>query len=284
MKERLHQAERAQLNFAAAASHELRTPLHQINAAASLLRAALENGFMTPQGSPGLGNVLPPILEGQLSTLRSPFDKPHVADKTPSPTNDNSPNDSRATEAPVEDQRPSLQRVPSEDRRDALSQLEIIETNGLALGTILENIIDTLDIGRLTTKLETSLEHPNQVQGGGSDGALPPGVDPVLVKKVQTATASFDNVLEQVMMDSIMLEERTRRARGVQGMEDVEVVLEVLPRNRGTWKMAQDPGPLIRCGRQMLSPLKEGRRSRATGRLGRPFIMLASLPRKATCT
>src|SRR5689334_22196182 len=41
LKEKLHKAERAQLNFAGAASHELRTPLHQLNAAASLLRHSL---------------------------------------------------------------------------------------------------------------------------------------------------------------------------------------------------------------------------------------------------
>src|SRR5690348_5608165 len=112
MKEKLHQAERAQLNFAAAASHELRTPLHQINAAAALLRDSLRAAM----GEPSSEENLDPSSASAATSPRS---------------------------AP-----PTLVAVSLEDQSEALAQLETIETNGLALGHILENIIDTLDIGR----------------------------------------------------------------------------------------------------------------------------------------
>ena len=158
-------------------------------------------------------------------------------------------------------ERPSLRSIPSDDKADALNQLDLIETNGIALGTILENIIDTLDIGRLTTRMETKVVpgflDPNQmkspIDGMSSLGSAASGHNGTTVTVKATVTASFDEVLEKVVMDALTFEERTRRIQAgfskgeiKSGMEDVEVVLEVLPRNRGSWKMAQDPGPLAR--------------------------------------
>nr|XP_019013177.1 uncharacterized protein I206_02675 [Kwoniella pini CBS 10737]OCF51958.1 hypothetical protein I206_02675 [Kwoniella pini CBS 10737] len=181
MKERLHRAERAQLNFAAAASHELRTPLHQINAAASLLRMALHA-----------------VLENE-------------GNETP--------------------------RVSREDRTEALSQLEIIEANGLSLGGILENIIDTLDIGKMASKIDHVQTNP--------DGTVIP---PDLLRKKESATITdFADVLENVVDDAMRVEAKSRRIATGSGLEDVEVILEVLPRNRGGWKMSSDPGPLSRA-------------------------------------
>jgi hypothetical protein len=134
--------------------------------------------------------------------------------------------------------------LPSEDRAEALAQLEIIETNGIALGTILENIIDTLDIGRLTNKLESKMVNTDSVNTTlAGEGAVAPSLE---AKTTPTPTAAFDVVLENVVMNAISLEDRSRRATGGSSMENVEVVLEVLPRSRGTWMMAQDPGPLTR--------------------------------------
>jgi signal transduction histidine kinase len=286
MKERLHQAERAQLNFAAAASHELRTPLHQINAAASLLRATLQNGFLTPKSSPSLGLSPPkqPLVESPLPLpplAQPPLDKP--SDETPKTSKDetikvvqppaSAPGGSTTSGLPLKRskdglERPSLRHLPSDDKADALAQLEIIESNGMALGTILENIIDTLDIGRLTSRLETKLvpglldparaqslqqtpiQTPGEAQTArtGGDGKKGAGAKEAEERLV---TATFDEVLEKVVMDCIALEERSRKIHGstvggAKGLEDVEVVLEVLPRGRGGWKMAQDPGPLSR--------------------------------------
>lgn len=243
MKERLHQAERAQLNFAAAASHELRTPLHQINAAASLLRALLQNGFLSPASSPSLAEKPPPVTKSQTESPRN-HEQAGQSPVTAVPIVQES-NTQQITKSPEAD-RPPLQRLPSEDRVDAMNQLEIIETNGLALGTILENIIDTLDIGRLTSKLETKLINPEQVNAPGAGVSTQlPGVL-VAVTTIKPVPTPFDELLEKVVLDAISLEERSRRARGVKVSYDVEVVLEVLPRNRGSWQMAQDPGPLVR--------------------------------------
>lgn len=191
MKGKLYHAERAQLNFAAAASHELRTPLHQINAAASLLRGSLHAAFttevinQTQPGSPGASPRLP--------------------------------------------RRQSLS-MSIEDRLDTLAQLEIIEANGLALSNILENIIDTLDIGRsIASKPEQLLQN----------ATIPP-------TDLPTRTWHLGDVLEEVVNDAIELESKTRRIAGGDGMEDVEIILEVLPRPRGRWLLASDPGPLSR--------------------------------------
>jgi signal transduction histidine kinase len=192
MKEKLHQAERAQLSFAAAASHELRTPLHQINAAASLLRHSLHAAMDQ------LGGEMP--VELASSTVRNP----------PSPV-------------PVS--------VSLEDRVEALAQLEIIEANGLALGHILENIIDTLDIGRLSARFEAEV-NPD----GGA--AVPP--------KPKGRTQDLALVIEDVVKDAVDLETKSRNVAGVKGMEDVEVIVEVLPRVRGQWLMFDDKGPLAR--------------------------------------
>lgn len=191
MKEKLHQAERAQLNFAAAASHELRTPLHQINAAASLLRHSLHAAMDQPGEE----------LSVELASTK--------ATKSPSPI-------------PVP--------VSLEDRVEALAQLEIIEANGLALGHILENIIDTLDIGRLSARFEAEAK---------PDGAsVPP--------KSKGRTQDLALVIEDVVKDAVELETKSRNVAGVKGMDDVEVILEVLPRVRGQWLMFDDKGPLAR--------------------------------------
>ncbi|WWC96361.1 hypothetical protein V866_003228 [Kwoniella sp. B9012] len=193
MKERLHRAERAQLNFAAAASHELRTPLHQINAAASLLRMALHG-------------VLDVDQEGGLNT-----------------------HDIQQGEVTL--------KVSQDDRIEALTQLEIIEANGLSLGGILENIIDTLDIGKMASKIE-------QVQTNPDGTVIPPDL---LRPRDKADITDFTEALENVVDEAMRMEAKTRKIATGSGLEDVEVILEVLPRNRGGWKMTTDPGPLSRA-------------------------------------
>ncbi|WVF69066.1 hypothetical protein IAT40_003840 [Kwoniella sp. CBS 6097] len=182
MKERLHQAERAQLNFAAAASHELRTPLHQINAAASLLRTALHG-----------------VLEG-------PVHQGGIAPK-----------------------------ISIEDRIEALSQLEIIEANGLSLGNILENIIDTLDIGKMASKIDGAAMAPN-----GSP------IQPDLLRSSNAKVTDFSEILESVVDDAMTMEAKARRISNGKGLDGLEVIVEVMPRGRGGWKMVSDSGPLAR--------------------------------------
>lgn len=63
----------------------------------------------------------------------------------------------------------------------------------------------------------------------------------------QDTVASLDEVLESVVMDNVELEERMRKVQGrSDGTNGVELVLEVLPRSRGGWRIAQDLGPLMR--------------------------------------
>ena len=290
MKERLHQAERAQLNFAAAASHELRTPLHQLTAAATLLRAALQPVLDTPRGS--IGSISPPldasrrlsvdpvIADATAATGMEAISAEHETvarklsvDRAGVSTPSSASRSTRSNSSGVAHRRPPFKSIASEDRLDALQQLDTIEMNGLALGTILENLIDTLDIGRLTSKLETKVIN-KQAAGDGTglqavgpdalgktatDGAgvsLGSGSDPAARTPTandsgssgkQDAVMNLDQVLESVLMESVTLEERMRKVQGKSGgMEGVEVVLEVLPRNRGGWGMAQDPGPLMR--------------------------------------
>jgi len=288
MKERLHQAERAQLNFAAAASHELRTPLHQLTAAATLLRAALQPVLDSPRGLVGSASptrgaspmpVDPVVAAAEnatgmeaISSEHGPMVREDSADGPSSPTS--ASRSSHSDSSGVAPRRPPFKSIASEDRLDALQQLETIEMNGLALGTILENLIDTLDIGRLTNKLETKVINkqaagdPTGLQAVGPDAlgqtgfpgaagiSIGTGSDPAARQPAaptsagagkQDAVTSLDQVLESVVMESVTLEERMRKVHGKPGgMEGVEVVLEVLPRNRGGWGMAQDPGPLMR--------------------------------------
>lgn len=183
LKERLYQAERAQLNFAAAASHELRTPLHQINAAASLLRSALDQALPS-------------------------FETPPEDPSTPS----------------------SDKSVHSE----ILAQLDIIESSGASLGSILENIIDTLDVGQINRKTE-----PKE---STTESAV------VNIDEVDDNTPIYDlaETIESVMMSTIAAEARDRRIAGDNRLDDVEIILEMVPRSRGGWKMLDQPGPLAR--------------------------------------
>ncbi|OCF75572.1 hypothetical protein I204_04429 [Kwoniella mangroviensis CBS 8886] len=193
MKERLHRAERAQLNFAAAASHELRTPLHQINAAASLLRMAL-HGVLDVDQKGGLNTH--DIQQGELTL-----------------------------------------KLSQDDRVEALTQLEIIEANGSSLGGILENIIDTLDIGKMASKIE-------QVQTNPDGTVIPPDL---LRPRDKVDITDFTGILEDVVDEAMRMEAKTRKIATGSGLEHVEVILEVLPRNRGGWKMSTDSGPLSRA-------------------------------------
>ncbi|ODN74183.1 hypothetical protein L202_07633 [Cryptococcus amylolentus CBS 6039] len=181
LKERLHKAERAQLNFASAASHELRTPLHQINAAASLLRSFVQPMFDSMRGD-------------------------------------------------------EVVHVPAEDRVEIVQQLEIIESNGLSLGNILENIIDTLDIGKMASKMDTGGTIPSLVHKDTATG-----------KEAAPRLTSLVEVLEKVVEDAIELESKSRKVSGGKGMDQVEVILEVLPRKRGGWLTTRDVGPLARA-------------------------------------
>ncbi|WVQ84282.1 hypothetical protein IAT38_006434 [Cryptococcus sp. DSM 104549] len=188
MKERLHQAERAQLNFAAAASHELRTPLHQINAAASLLRTFLSSILEQPVAEP---SSLPPPLTAK-------------------------------------------------DCSEIGSQLEIIEANGLSLGSILENIIDTLDIGKLASKLKTNV---------ADQDPLVPTVPEIPRKSAldSAEVVDFSLMLEKVVDSAMELESKARRVASGKGLDSIEVIVEVLPRNRGGWKTTSECGPLLRA-------------------------------------
>jgi signal transduction histidine kinase len=239
MKERLSQVERSQLAFATAASHELRTPLHQINAAATLLRAALSSSLNSPMVQPA--SILP-------------------VPRTKSPDTDPNPN----TLAPDNNARRAS--MNSEDRSDALSQLEIIEANGLALGNILENIIDTLDIGRMSTRAEEKMNRETDIRMMATSAAVPDiSHVPVDNEKMSPAPAPTDmtremersrstttnatdlgDVLEKVVEDCLDLENKARRVAGRASLDEVEIILEVLPRNRGGWLMEDDPGPLSR--------------------------------------
>ncbi|EAL17185.1 hypothetical protein CNBN0140 [Cryptococcus deneoformans B-3501A] len=178
LKERLLQAERAQLNFASAASHELRTPLHQINAAANILRTSLQ-----------------PVLQSS-----------YAPDETPS-------------------------QLSADDRQEVLAQLDLIDSNSLSLAGILENVIDTLDVGKMSESQGTENDHT-----------------PDIVTSRDTSRAvSLSAALEKVVDDAMELESKTRRAVGGKGLEDVEVILEVLPRQRGGWLTTKDIGPLARA-------------------------------------
>lgn len=201
MKERLHQAERAQLNFAAAASHELRTPLHQLNAAAALLRQCLQSSLVSPSHSP---QTSPALTNGALDRSPRSLTKSSLA-------------------------RNQSMQIERDDRREASIHLEVIESNGAALGQILENIIDTLDIGRAVS-----------TRSNGTNPAAVPLPD------IPEQMYNLSDVLEGVVKDVIMQESKARRVAGEKGLEDVEILLEVMPRLRGRWVLATDPGPLSR--------------------------------------
>ena len=122
-----------------------------------------------------------------------------------------------------------------DDRAEALMQLEIIEANGLALGDILENMIDTLDMGRSSSRPEPKQDIGKKI----GLGPQPDSVDP-------KETTDFSQMMEQVVIDALALESKSRRVQGGLPMEDVEVILEVVPRQRGGWCMTDDFRPLAR--------------------------------------
>ena len=185
IKGRLYQAERAQLNFAAAASHELRTPLHQINAAAALLHQSLDSlGISHPA----------PVPSNEMSELGIT----DIAAINPSPS------------------------LLMADKVEALAQLEIIEMNGINLSQILDNIIDTLDVGKVASR---------------------PAVYSTSAKGQKS---NLSDVLEHIVEEAINNENQARRVSGQPSLNKVEVIMEILPRERGGWIMAADPDPIAR--------------------------------------
>jgi hypothetical protein len=162
--------------------------------------------------------------------------------------------------------------LAAEDRADAMSQLEMIEANGLALGQILENIIDTLDIGRVSSMIEegAAATFSSGLPGaqaanaaGGHDVGMPGATgNPDTVghtmiartggggkspKDADESRVDLSKLLEEVVRQTIELENKSRRIAGKESLDKVEIILEVAPRTRGQWMMATDPGPLIRC-------------------------------------
>lgn len=213
MKERLHLVERAQLSFAAAASHELRTPLHQLNAAAAMLRQTLGGALVTP-------NVTPPLEDpGEMSSKKS-FSSVS-GQSTSSQSEMLEPDNFRFLQPELD----------AETRKEAISQLEIIESNGSSLGSILDNIIDTLDIGRSAAN-----RHEDKAISGSALATRP----------TENRATNFSAVLEEVLHDALRTEVKARRVAGVKNLDDVEVILEIIPRARGGWLMTDDSGPLSR--------------------------------------
>lgn len=273
MKEKLHQAERAQLNFAAAASHELRTPLHQINAAAALLRQSLQHALVPSPANSPVASRSSSLHPSELSTGTN--NGSSISGSSDSPDTLDTRDDSNSTQT-TRTSRESLHTgFGREEKHDAMAHLEMIEANGIALGQILENIIDTLDIGRLSANLEETIsagEGANLGAGGiGSVGGMG-GVDqdglasaaiasgaqsrssPSMNARAGTIPAMLNgdervnlaDLMEKVILDTVSLENKSRRISGRVGLDDVEVLLEMMPRIRGGWLVASNPGPLMR--------------------------------------
>jgi hypothetical protein len=117
----------------------------------------------------------------------------------------------------------------AETRQEIAHQLDVIEANGAALSNILENIVDTLDVGRLAPKR------------GRSSTAMASGEDQVLTEMV-----SLSAMLEEVTNEVMATNAKLRRVAGGDP-DNVEAILEVIPRERGGWLMGRDDGPLRRC-------------------------------------
>jgi hypothetical protein len=165
-----------------------------------------------------------------VSPSNSPRDSPALV--TSGSTGRSDPLSDRCPTSPV-DSRTRPSRLSRDDRKEAAAHLEVIESNGDALGQILENIIDTLDIGRAV-----STGRPNGPEGLNLAAALQPVVPDEMY--------NLSDVLEGVVKNAIMHESKARRVAGEKGLEDVEILLEVMPRLRGRWILATDPGPLSR--------------------------------------
>jgi hypothetical protein len=138
-----------------------------------------------------------------------------------SPTAEQTPSEdaSEVTEAPDS-------TINSDTRAEIAHQLDVIEANGLALSSILENIVDTLDVGRLAPKK--------------SRNAGPSGEEEVLTEMV-----SLSDMLEEIMNEVMATNNKLRKVAGG-AVAKVEAILEVLPRVRGGWLMGRDDGPLRR--------------------------------------
>jgi hypothetical protein len=196
--------------------------------------------------------------------------------------------------------------LDEEQRQDAAIQLDVIETNGLALGQILGNIIDSLDIGKSiqsrpgevpplkpqglsktpinaststmvlspgSSGLKIDIADPNThaaltalksptdennssssssfLTGSAEAGATSskPGASDIVAPQEGPAKADlvdFALELEKVVLDGMTLEHRMRTLAGQEGLDKVEVIVEVLPRTRGGWQVRNNAGPLLR--------------------------------------
>lgn len=116
--------------------------------------------------------------------------------------------------------------INAETRAEIAHQLDVIEANGMALSSILENIVDTLDVGRLA---------PKKSRNAGTGGD----------EEVLTEMVSLSDMLEEIVNEVMATNEKLRKVSNGASTK-VEAILEVLPRARGGWLMGRDDGPLRR--------------------------------------
>lgn len=127
---------------------------------------------------------------------------------------------------------------------------DTLDSSGRTLDSLLNDVLDFLDVGG---------EHAEQRD--------------LTMKGPQKASEPMESVLTEVIREAWEMEARTR---GVSGgdMDDLEVYLEIMPRETGTWQLDRDKLPLQRSAPRStrrlyteLNPISFGKPDRAVLKL-----------------
>ena len=141
--------------------------------------------------------------------------------------------------------------VMSRELKQEIGELcDTLDSSGRTLDSLLNDVLDFLDVGG---------EHAEQRD--------------LTMKGPQKAAEPMESVLTEVIREAWEMEARTR---GVSGgnMDDLEVYLEIMPRETGTWQLDRDKLPLQRSApystRRLyteLTPISFGKPDRAVLKL-----------------
>ena len=122
--------------------------------------------------------------------------------------------------------------VISRDLKQEIGELcDTLDSSGRTLDSLLNDVLDFLDVGG---------EHAEERD---------------LTKKgPQKVAEPMEGVLSEVLQEAWDMEARTRGVSG-DSMDDLEVYLEIMPRETGSWKLDRDKLPLQRfvCGYRQIS-------------------------------
>jgi hypothetical protein len=113
--------------------------------------------------------------------------------------------------------------VMTEELKREIGELcDTLDSSGRSLDSLLNDVLDFLDVGG---------EHAEERDAS--------------IKGLQKAAEPMEDILSEIIQEAWDMEARNRSVTGG-SMDDLEVLLEIMPRQTGSWKLDRDKLPLQR--------------------------------------